>query len=33
MTNKRLPLARRDELDIQTVGGETLVYDKRTDKA
>jgi hypothetical protein len=33
MTNKRLPLARRDELDIQSVGGETLVYDKRTDKA
>jgi hypothetical protein len=33
MNDKRLPLARRDDLEIQNVAGETLVYDGSTDRA
>ncbi len=33
MKTTSLPLARHDDLNIQTLAGELLVYDRRTDKA
>jgi hypothetical protein len=33
MKKSVLPLARRDDLNLQTVAGEALVYDTRSDKA